>query len=81
MYNSTGLDPTVDDAFGTMGLRNPLGEDCIEWVTLFAACMGAGGIGVVLEQRVTVYTHFFYGFLPPAEWRFSSAGAPDVPPA
>ncbi|HJQ93959.1 MAG TPA: carboxypeptidase-like regulatory domain-containing protein [Candidatus Thermoplasmatota archaeon] len=81
VYNSTGLDPTVDNAFGTAGLINPLAEDCIRWVTLFSACMGAGGIGVVLEQRVTVYTHFFYGYLPPSDWRFSADGAPPGPPA
>ncbi|MHB1261962.1 MAG: carboxypeptidase-like regulatory domain-containing protein [Thermoplasmatota archaeon] len=81
VYNSTGLDPAVDGAFGTVGLRNPLGEDCLEWVVLFAACMGAGGIGIVLEQRVTVYTHVFYGHLPPAGWRFSSEGNPPAPPA
>jgi hypothetical protein len=58
---------------------NPLGEDCIRWVTLFNACMGAGGIGIVLEQRVTVYTHVFYGHLPPPGWTFSSDGTPPSP--
>lgn len=81
VYNSTGLDPTVDGAFDSVGLINPLAEDCIRWVTLFNACMGAGGIGVVLEQRVTIYTHLFYGHQPPSDWRFSAAGAPPDPPA
>lgn len=79
VYNSTGLDPTVDGAFGTVGLMNPLGESCIRWVTLFAACMGAGGFGAVIEQKVTVYTHLFYGFTPPVDWRFSAADVPQPP--
>ena len=80
LYNSTGLDPTLDGVFDGQGLENPLGEECIRWVTLFAACMGAGGVGVVLQQKVTVFTHIFYGYEPPLGWRFSDgAGAPPPP--
>jgi hypothetical protein len=81
VYNSTGLDPAADGAFGAAGLANPLGEDCIRWVTLFKACMGAGGVGVVLQQKVTVFTHVFYGYTPPAGWRFSDGNGVPPPPA
>jgi hypothetical protein len=79
-YNATGLDPVADGAFRTVGLANPLGESCIRWAVLFNACMGAGGVGVVLQQKVTVFTHVFYGYTPPVDWRFSNGGgAPDPP--
>lgn len=81
VYNATGQDPAVDSAFGMAGLNNPLGEDCIEWMVLFKSCVNLNGVGVVLEQRVTVYTHVFYGHLPPDGWRFSSDGNPPGPPA
>lgn len=81
LYNSTGQDPTVDGAFDAAGLANPLGEDCVRWVTLFNACMGAGGVGVVLQQKVTVFTHVFYGYAPPEGWRFSDGGGVPAPPA
>lgn len=80
VYNSTGLDPTADQAFGLAGLNNPLGEHCLEWVTLFKACMRAGGVGVVLQQKVTVFTHVFYGYTPPEGWRFSSGEGVPGPP-
>jgi hypothetical protein len=80
LYNSTGLDPTVDGVFGSAGLNNPLGEDCVQWVILFKACMGAGGVGVVLEQKVTVFTHVFYGYTPPPDWRFTDGSGPPQPP-
>ncbi|MCA1812166.1 MAG: carboxypeptidase-like regulatory domain-containing protein [Halobacteriales archaeon] len=35
--------------------------------------------GVTLEQDFTMYTHVFYGFLPPEGYRFSNDGEP-VPP-
>lgn len=43
---------------------------------------GAGpdkGVGVVASQRFTIFTHMFYGYLPPPEWRFSADGDPPPP--
>jgi hypothetical protein len=37
--------------------------------------------GVTFEQRFTMYIHAFYGFLPPADWRFSSGDPVPMPPA
>jgi hypothetical protein len=38
------------------------------------------GVGVVVEQSYTTYTHAFFGYAPPPEWRFTS-GEPVPPPA
>ena len=38
-----------------------------------------GGPGLTVEQRYTFYIHAFYGYLPPATWRFSSDGPPPPP--
>ena len=84
-FNSTGANPIVDQAADQdpTGLaQNPFSDpDCIRYPVLFASCWGAGGVGMALEQRVTVYTHIFYGHMPPADWRFSADGAPPEPPA
>ena len=37
------------------------------------------GVGVSFEQPYTTYTHAFYGYRPPADWRFSD-GTPVPPP-
>ena len=85
VYNSTpapGVVQTAFDSDPTGLLLNPFSHpDCVRYPVLFASCWGAGGIGMALEQRVTVYTHIFYGYLPPADWRFSAAGSPPDPPA
>jgi hypothetical protein len=84
-YNGTGLNPLVDQATDQdpTGLaQNPFSHpECIRYPVLFASCWGAGGVGMALEQRVTVYTHIFYGYMPPADWRFSASGSPPDPPA
>lgn len=38
-----------------------------------------GSLGIVVNQRVTFFSHTFYGYLPPAEWRFSSEPVPQPP--
>ena len=37
-------------------------------------------LGVTVEQRFTAYTHAFYGYLPPADWRFSDGDTVPAPP-
>jgi hypothetical protein len=39
------------------------------------------GVGVQVQQPYTTYTHAFYGYRPPAEWRFATDGVPPPPPA
>jgi hypothetical protein len=84
-FNATGLNPVVDEVTGSdpTGLaQNPFSDpDCVRYPVLFASCWGAGGIGMALQQRVTVYTHIFYGTLPPTGWTFAADGAPPDPPA
>ena len=38
------------------------------------------GVGATLQQRFTVVTHVFYGFVPPDGWQFGRDGLPPVPP-
>lgn len=37
------------------------------------------GVGAALQQRFTVVTHVFYGFVPPEGWLFSRDGLPPLP--
>jgi hypothetical protein len=33
-----------------------------------------------MQQRFTVFTHVFYGYIPPAGWRFTDEGVVPLPP-
>ena len=65
------------------------GNDCMQWGvvgnTVFGfdpeTCMRITGPGLILNQKVDVYSHVFYGYLPPEGWTFLEAGAPPAPPA
>lgn len=41
----------------------------------------ANGVGATVEQRFAHYTHLFYGYAPPPEWRFTSGEPVPSPPA
>lgn len=70
---------TVDEA------QKPVtGEDCLDWngvVFPDGTCVRATGPGLILNQKVDVYTHVFYGYAPPEDWQFSVDGDPPAPPA
>ncbi|HJQ92779.1 MAG TPA: carboxypeptidase-like regulatory domain-containing protein, partial [Candidatus Thermoplasmatota archaeon] len=34
---------------------------CVEWPAVFASCMRFGGVGIILQQKFTVYSHEFHG--------------------
>ncbi len=55
----------------------PVSDQCTNVPVLGQRCTNRG-IGFVLEQPFTIYTHSFYGYTPP-EWRFTS-GQPVPPP-
>lgn len=79
-YNGTAPQQGKDAYNTTMNQCRPTCEgpmdrpDCIPYPTLFAACLGAGGVGATLEQPFTVYTHVFYHYQPPHGWRFTHDG-------
>lgn len=84
--NGTGLpaayQSTVVDNDPSGLAVNPFDDpDCIKYAVLFNACQRAGGFGMALQQKVTVYTHIFYGYAPPPDWRFSTSGETPGPPA
>jgi hypothetical protein len=59
------------------GTRDPLNpEQCYPGPPV--GDVYCGGVGYSVEQGFTIYTHVFYGYLPPPGWRFSQQ--PDVPP-
>lgn len=70
---------TVDNA------QEPVtGKPCVDWMgTLFppGTCVRLTGPGFIINQRVNVYTHFFYGYAPPEAWQFSVDQAVPPPPA
>jgi hypothetical protein len=39
----------------------------------------SGLVGASVEQEFTTYTHVFYGYTPPAGYRFSADGDPPAP--
>lgn len=49
---------------------------CVEWPAVFDACMRFGGVGVILSQKFTVYSHEFHHTVPPPGWRFTVDGPP-----
>ena len=52
---------------------------CAEWPAIFASCIRFGGVGIILQQKFTVYSHEFHGYTPPPGWRFSVDGPPPAP--
>ncbi|MEA3202844.1 MAG: Carboxypeptidase regulatory-like domain [Thermoplasmata archaeon] len=54
------------------GTRNPLNpEQCYPGPPV--GDVYCGGLGYSVEQGFSIYTHVFYGYLPPPGWRFSQA--------
>lgn len=84
--NSTGapgvVQGVVDIENACCGLtNNPIGNpECIEDAVLFDTCFDVGGVGIVVNQKVTVFTHIFYGYTPPEGWRFSESNNVPLPP-
>lgn len=80
-YQDTVVDNDPSCIVAFCLLNNPFGNpECIEDPVLFDACFGLGGLGVVVNQKVTVYTHIFYGYAPPEGWRFSEDPVVPLPP-
>jgi hypothetical protein len=52
---------------------------CVEWPAVFDACVRFGGVGIILSQKFTVYSHEFHRYAPPAGWRFTVDGPPPAP--
>lgn len=61
------------------------GNDCLHWPQVggypFApgTCMRATGPGLVVNQKVDIYTHIFFGFTPNEGWSFIDDGEHAVP--
>ena len=90
MFNSTtGPSPlllTVDGAATreaglglTEGYRASVFSGAIEGTTPPGCAPPCTGPGFAVQQRFTIYTHYFYHYLPPTGWRFTEADVP-LPP-
>lgn len=71
----------VDDDQVNQQLNSTTGGlvPCVEWPAVFEACMRFGGVGIIVSQKFTVYSHEFHRFTPPAGWRFTVDGPPPTP--
>lgn len=75
VYDEETIDPAQEPVTG---------KPCLEWQDqglLFGpgTCMRATGPGLILNQKVDVYTHVYYGFLPPEGWSFGEHGEAKPP--
>lgn len=66
------------------GAQEPYtGKPCLDWSGVIfppGTCVRMTGPGVMVNQKVDVYTHSFYGYLPPETWQFSAEGTVPQPP-
>jgi hypothetical protein len=72
-YNETTVDEAQEPATG---------KPCLDWNGVVfppGTCVRLTGPGFIINQKVDVFTHLFYGFAPPEGWQFSVDGAPVVP--
>lgn len=56
-----------------------IGGTCSIFHSLFSGDTAGTPLGFTVQQRFDVYSHAFYGFLPPEGWRFSEQAVP-IPP-
>ncbi|HUR25483.1 MAG TPA: carboxypeptidase-like regulatory domain-containing protein [Candidatus Thermoplasmatota archaeon] len=65
------------------GAQQPVtGKPCMDWSGVIfppGTCVRMTGPGLILNQKVDVYTHIFYGYKPPEGWQFSVDGDPPAP--
>lgn len=52
------------------------GDDCVDRPVL-SGCLT--GLGLTVQQQLTIYTHAFYGYTPDPSWRFSEASVVPLP--
>lgn len=79
-FGRSGTD-VVDDEQVNQALNSTTGGavECVEWPAVFASCIRFGGVGLIVQQAFTVYSHEFHRMTPPAGWRFSVDGSPPPP--
>lgn len=91
--DGAGLDERQDRVRGRSPLLMQMGPERMdEWETgteegiaheffgHMEETAAVGSLGVVLNQRVTFFSHTFYGYAPPPGWQFSVEGSVPQPP-
>lgn len=80
-FNSTeGPSPLLQVTTGEQADEVELGVEEEFQVAIFSgAADGVPVLGVTLSQELTIFMHIFYGYEPPADWRFTVDGAPPAP--
>lgn len=84
VWNRTaGASPLYGTMNSTMLADSGIGDDSWFLAQVFAGDAGQSGpvgLGVVAQQRFEMFFTSFFGYEPPAEWRFVVAGSPPPPP-
>lgn len=73
--------PSFDRVTAEMAAEAELGVRSGLVVEFYSGRPGGLPTGLTLNQRVSLYLHLFYGFLPADDWRFVATGAAPQPPA
>lgn len=84
VWNITeGESPLYGTMNSTMLNDSGIGKDSWFLAQMFAGDAGQTGpvaLGVVVQQRFEMFLTSFYGYEPPADWRFATTGMPPLPP-
>jgi hypothetical protein len=86
LNGTTGSSPIYTRLYQPVLEDYEIGPRCGVYYSVFAgdASGDPSGLGLALgatiEQRFTIYIHAFYGYLPPADWRFSDDSIVPPPP-
>jgi len=84
VWNVTeGPSPLYGTMNQTMLDHSRIGKDSWFLAQVFAGDAGQTGpaaLGVVVQQRFQMFFTSFYGYVPPADWRFAEAGRAPPPP-
>lgn len=86
LNGTSGASPIFVRVFSETLEEYEIGPDCGIYYSVFSGDAtgdptGEGvPVGVTVEQRFTAYTHAFYGYLPPVDWRFSVDSTVPPPP-
>jgi hypothetical protein len=86
VWNITeGESPLYGTMNSTMLADSGIGKDSWFLAQVFAGdsgiAAGITGIGAVVQQRFEMFFTSFFGYEPPVDWRFTTAGVPPPPPA
>lgn len=75
-----GDSPLVNYATADEIAAAQIGGECSIFHSIFSGDTAGTPLGVTVQQQYEVFSHSFYGYLPPEGWSFGKDGAPPAPP-